>query len=67
MTEIPAEAENPHISYSQYDTYVSCGEKFRLTRVVAVKEDGAHWFMGGTAIHSATEAIDLKLFEEYAR
>lgn len=55
----------PHISYSQYSEYVGCGERYRLTRLVGVKEDPAYWFAGGSALHEATEAIDKALFEEY--
>lgn len=60
------EPTTPHVSYSQYNEYVSCGEKFRLTRIVGVREDPAWWFAGGTAVHAATEAIDRALFEEYS-
>lgn len=48
-----------HLSYSQVDTLLSCGEKYRLTRVVGVSEDPAWWFMGGSAVHTATERFDL--------
>jgi hypothetical protein len=57
----------PHISYSQFSTYVDCGEKFRLTRVIGIQEDPAYWFAGGTAVHTATEVVDHALFEEYGR
>lgn len=54
-----------HISYSQFNEYVSCSERYRLTRIVGVAEGPAYWFIGGTAVHSATEAIDRHLFEEH--
>ena len=57
----------PHVSYSQYNEYVSCGERFRLTRVVGVAELPAYWFADGTAVHTATEAIDHALYEEYKK
>lgn len=47
-----------HLSYSQVDTLLSCGEKYRLTRVVGIPEDPAWWLIGGTAVHSATEVWD---------
>lgn len=47
-----------HISYSGFDTYLQCGEKFRLQRVLNVPEDQAWWFIGGTAFHTATEYWD---------
>lgn len=58
-------SEPVHVSYSQYNEYVGCSEKYRLTRIVGIKEDPAIWFAGGTALHSATEAVDRALFEEY--
>lgn len=48
-----------HLSYSGLDTYQQCGEKYRLTRVLNVKETKAWWFIGGSAIHRATEWWDL--------
>lgn len=54
-----------HISYSQFNEYTSCSEKYRLTRVMGITEDPAFWFIGGTAVHEATEAVDRALFEEF--
>jgi len=48
-----------HVSYSSFDTYQQCGEKFRLTRVLQVEEGDAWWFYGGTAFHTAAEWWDL--------
>lgn len=47
-----------HISYSGFDTYQQCGEKYRLTRVLHVPEDQAWWFIGGSAFHLASEYFD---------
>lgn len=47
-----------HISYSALDTYISCGQRYYLTRIEKVSEQPAWWFVGGNAIHSATEAFD---------
>lgn len=47
-----------HLSYSQVDTLLSCGEKYRITRVLNLQEDPAWWFMGGTAVHTASENFD---------
>ena len=55
-----------HLSYSQVDTLLSCGEKYRLTRVVGIPEDPAWWLIGGTAVHSATEAWDRGAFDATA-
>lgn len=53
-----------YISYSQFSTWLDCGEKYRLTRVVQVSEDPAWFLVGGKAVHTATEAIDLLLHAE---
>jgi hypothetical protein len=38
---------------------MKCGESFRLTRRVGVKEQPSWWLPGGTAFHNATERYDL--------
>lgn len=48
-----------HLSYSSFTTLTECGEKFRLTRVLQIPEDPAWYFLGGTAVHTATERFDL--------
>ena len=50
-----------HLSYSSLNTYLSCGEKFRLQRVVTTPEAPAFWFPGGTAVHTGTEIYDLAI------
>ena len=59
----PSMEENtkPYISHSQFTTWLQCGEKYRLTRIVGVEEDPAWYFSGGTAVHSAADAIDHAL------
>lgn len=52
-----------YISYSQFTTWLQCGEKYRLTRIIGVEEDPAWYFAGGTAVHSAADAIDHALLE----
>jgi hypothetical protein len=54
-----------HISYSQVNEYTNCSERYRLTRIVGVNEDPAYWFIGGSAVHSATEAVDHHLYKEF--
>ena len=49
----------PHASYSSFTSYLQCGERYRLEKVVKIPETPAWWFLGGTAVHSATEAYDL--------
>lgn len=53
-----------HASYSSVDSWLQCGEKYRLTRIVGVLEDPAWWSVGGSAVHRATEWWDLGMHEE---
>lgn len=52
-----------HLSYSQVETLLSCGEKYRLTKIVQVPEQPAWYLIGGSAVHTATEAYDLAAFQ----
>lgn len=56
--ELPA-----HVSYSSLTTWLDCGWLYILTRVHKVSEKPAHWFLGGSAVHEATETLDRQLFE----
>lgn len=47
-----------HVSYSGITAYIGCGEKYRLTKMKGVREVGAYWSVGGSAVHEATEALD---------
>ena len=62
---------NPHmdnqpayISHSQFTTWLQCGEKYRLTKIVGVEEDPAWYFAGGTSVHAAADAIDHQLLKD---
>jgi hypothetical protein len=61
MTKKPA-----HLSYSQFTSWLECGEKYRLTRIEQIPEDPAWWFMGGTSLHAAADSIDHQLLKEQA-
>lgn len=50
-----------YISYSGMTTYLECGEKYRLTRIVKVDEDPAFYFAGGTSVHSACDSLDYAM------
>lgn len=52
------------LSYSQMETLLSCGEKYRLTKIVQVPEQPAWYLIGGSAVHTATEVYDLALHRE---
>lgn len=49
----------PYLSYSSLNTYLSCGEKYRLTKIEAIPQKPAYWLAGGTAVHTGTEVYDL--------
>lgn len=53
-----------YLSHSQLTTWLSCGEKYRLTKIVGVQEDPAWYFVGGTSVHAAADAIDHQLLKE---
>jgi hypothetical protein len=55
-----------YLSHSQFTTWLSCGEKYRLTKIVGVQEDPAWYFAGGTSVHAAADAIDHQLLKEKA-
>lgn len=49
-----------HLSHSALTTYLQCGHKYYLSRVVKDTETPAWWFIGGNAVHTATENFDRK-------
>lgn len=46
------------LSYSSMSSYLDCGERYRLEKVAKVPQSGAWWFIGGSAVHTATELLD---------
>lgn len=46
-------------SYSQLTEWMKCGESYRLSRRVGIKERPSWWLPGGTAFHNTTERYDL--------
>lgn len=58
----PPEADNyEYLSFSAFNTLTECGEKYRITRLLKIQEAPAYWFAGGTAFHSACDAVDYAL------
>lgn len=55
LTDLTGKA---HLSYSSLDSYLTCGERYRLERIMSVPQSPAWWFIGGSAFHRATELID---------
>lgn len=64
MSKLELITGKPHLSYSAVDSLASCGERFRLERVVQVEQEPAWWFIGGSAFHTATEIIDMSPYAE---
>lgn len=54
----------PHRSYSSFTTWQSCGKQWQLQRELSVPEVPAWYLVGGSAVHSATEAYDKARLEE---
>lgn len=57
--DLKAKTGRGHVSYSSLNSWMDCGWRFYLTRVQQQKETGAWWFVGGKAVHTATELYDL--------
>lgn len=47
-----------HVSYSSLSTWIDCGWKYYLSRVAQVPEPPTWYFIGGSALHTATELYD---------
>lgn len=47
-----------YLSHSSLSTYLGCGERFRLERVVGVPQSKAWYLIGGSAFHTASEMLD---------
>lgn len=56
-----------HISYSSLTTWLDCGWKYYLSRIEKIPEKPAWYFVGGSAVHAATEKYDLELFDKENR
>lgn len=48
-----------YLSYSSLSSWLDCGERFRLERVLNAPQSDAWWFIAGDAIHKATEDCDI--------
>ena len=47
-----------YLSYSGMSAWLDCGKRFELERVYNAPQTKAWWFLGGDAVHAASEAID---------
>jgi hypothetical protein len=50
----------PHLSYSQFTTWVLCGWQYYLSKIAKIKEEPSVWSVGGSAYHKACELWDLE-------
>jgi hypothetical protein len=47
-----------HVSYSSFTTWLECGFKYYLSRVVETPGQASWWLVGGSAVHTASEVYD---------
>ena len=60
----PTSIEELLISFSGFDTWTGCQEKYRITRILKHESAPAVWLPAGTAFHSAADHIDRELIAE---
>ena len=53
-----------HMSPSQVNSLMTCGEQFRLERVVRVPQRPMWAGIGGSVVHKLTEDLDREWFDE---
>lgn len=58
-----ADGERHSLSYSKVNQLLTCGEQFRLERIEHLGGRPSTASVAGRIIHSATEAVDRRLFE----
>lgn len=58
MSKLETLTGRNYLSHSSLSTWVDCGERFRLERVVGVPRQKAWYLVGGSAFHTATELLD---------
>jgi len=53
----------PHVSWSSFESWLSCGKKFYLQKIAKAEQRPGWAAIGGSAVHAATEALDLAEWE----
>lgn len=53
-----------YLSPSQINTLLTCGEQYRLTRLLHVPERPMWAGIGGSAVHRMTEDLDRKAYAD---
>lgn len=64
MSDLQTLTGSQYLSYSGLDNLLTCGEKFRLQKIVSVPQQDAWYLLGGSAVHDATEMLDLGIHED---
>lgn len=59
----PIEFSPPHISHSSMNLWTGCGKRYELQKIQKVPEAPAWYLIGGSAVHKATEWLDLHVYE----
>lgn len=59
MSDCPSREAPKHLSFSSLSTLADCQERFRLTRVIGIREAPSWATIGGSSAHAVTEAQDL--------
>lgn len=59
MSSLEALTGSPYLSFSSLESWLTCGEKYRLEKVVGVAQTPAWYLLGGSAVHKATELLDI--------
>lgn len=55
---LPAVARPPYISHSALSQYLRCGNQYKLERIDKIPTPPAWYFLGGKAVHLATQWMD---------
>lgn len=59
LTEMPIQ----HLSHSSVESFIRCGESWRLARIERVPSEPSWALIAGSAIHAVTEHLDLLDFD----
>ena len=57
MTKLEVLTNRNYLSYSSMTSWLECGQQHELERVLGAL-NRAWWFIGGNAVHKATEMLD---------
>lgn len=59
LTDVANSTPVTHVSYSQLSSWLRCGKAYELERIARVPSVPSWALVGGSALHSATEVLDL--------